>query len=392
MFFLSSTTQTLELVVGGPDGSLHYSVDWVTLSSSSATEEDIQGNVTTPGTVAIVSAPSSGQRRGIKCLSLVNQGVERCTVRVQKDSSSSESVLYPTTTLNPGDALRYESGGAGWYITRASDATAYAGRTVAFWKAGTGADTVGYHYTFSKDAGFPGAWSPGTPGLAGRITDGMAAADAGCLPIVNAASGGNYLTQVELAGTVGHFFTLFDCLWVNSGAVVTTTTGQTIGSPTLPARDINGSTNGEGCWIGLLFTAAATNAAVINNATVTYTNSAGVAGRTATLANLVGAQIPATPVIGTIVWFQLQAGDTGVRSIQTLTLGTSLVTGSVSLLIARPLATYSAVAANIGAGPFRPMDPGIRLFNGTCALIAYQASATTATTVTGSVVVQERPL
>lgn len=392
MIFLSSTTQTLELVVGGPDGSLHYSVDWVTLTSSSATEEDVQGTVTTPTTVAIVPAPAAGQRRGIKGISLVNQGVERCTVRVQKDSSSSDSVLYPTTTLNPGDALRYESGGAGWYITRASDATAYAGRTVAFFKPGTGADTVGFFYSFSKDAGFPGAWAPGTPGLAGRITDGTAAADAGCLPIVNAASGGNFITSFELTGTVPHFYQLFDILWVNSGAVVTTTTAQTVGSPTLPARDATGTTNGEGCMIGLLFTTASTNAAAIANATVSYTNSAGVAGRTATLANLVGAQIPATPVIGTIVWFQLQAGDTGVRSIQSLTLGTSLVTGTVSLLIARQLATYSAVVANVGAGPVRPMDPGIRIYNGTCAHIAYQASATTATTITGSVVVQERPL
>ena len=266
------------------------------------------------------------------------------------------------------------------------------GRVAAFWKAGTSADTVGYHYCFAKDGGFPGAWAPGTPGLAGRTTDGTTATDAGCVPIVNAATGGNYLTQFELAGTVAHFFTLFDVLWVNSGAVVTTTTGQTVNSGTLPARDLNGTTNGEGCWIGLLFTAAATNAAVISNATVTYTNSAGTGSRTATLANLVGAQIPATPTIGTIVWFQLAAGDTGVRSIQTLTLGTSLVTGSVSLLIARPLATYSAAAANIGAGPYRPMDPGIRLYNGTCALIAYQASATTATTITGSIVVQERIL
>ena len=392
MLILSSTSQTIEIVLSGGGETLHWCFSWIDANASSATEGSSEGVQTVAGTYTAVTAPGSGLRRIIKSASLVNLDAEACTVRVQKDVSSSDLVLHGDVRLNPGDALHYEDGGQGWYVTRAAAGTAYAGRTVAFWKAGTGADAVGFHYSFSKDAGFPGSWSPGTPGLAGRNTDGTTAADAGCLGIVNAATGGNYLTTFELAGTVGHFFTLIDCLWVNSGAVVTTTTGQTIGSPTLPARDLNGTTNGDGCWIGLLFTAAATNAANISNATVTYTNSDGVGSRTATLANLVGAQIPATPVIGTIVWFQLQAGDNGVRSIQTLTLGTSLVTGSVSLLIARPLATYSAVAANIGAGPFRPMDPGIRLFNGTCALIAYQASATTATTVTGSVVVQERPL
>ena len=66
-----------------------------------------------------------------------------------------------------------------------------------------------------------------------------------------------------------------DVLWVNSGLVVTTTTEQTFTTPTLPARDINGTTNGEGCMIALLFTAASTLAAAGSNLTVRYTNSKG---------------------------------------------------------------------------------------------------------------------
>ncbi len=392
MIFLSSTSQSIEIVLSGGGETLHWCFSWIDANASSATEGSSEGVQTVAGTYTAVAAPAIGLRRIVKAASLVNLDAEACTVRVQKDVSSSDFSLNGDVRLSPGDALHYEDGGLGWYVTRAADSTAYSGRTVAFFKPGTGADTVGFFYSFSKDGGFPGAWVPGTPGLAGRITDGTAAADAGCLPIANAASGGNFLTSFELTGTVAHFYQLFDILWTNSGTVVTTTTAQTVGSPTLPARDATGTTNGEGCWIGLLFTTASTNAAAIANATVSYTNSAGVAGRTATLVNAVGAQIPATPVAGTIVWFQLQAGDTGVRSIQSLTLGTSLVTGTVSLLIARQLATYSAVVANVGAGPVRPMDPGVRIYNGTCAHIAYQASATTATTITGSVVVQERPL
>lgn len=344
------------------------------------------------GDFDLAPSPAASTQRLVKSCSIANvDSASKATVSVFYSVSGSPREVT-RAVLSYGDTLHYEDGGRGWYVTRATDGTAYAGRIAAFYKTGTGADTVGYHYCFSKDGGFPGAWAPGTPGLGGRTTDGTTSTDAGCVPIVNAASGGNYATSFELTGTVAHFYQLFDILWVNSGAVVTTTTGQTVNSGTLPARDANGTTNGEGCVIGLLFTAAATNAAVINNATVTYTNSAGTGSRTATLANLVGAQIPATPAIGTIVWFQLAAGDTGVRSIQTLTLGTSLATGSVSLLIARPLATYSSPIANIGAGPARPMDPGIRIYNGTCAHIAYQASATTATTITGSLVVQERAL
>lgn len=392
MITLSSTTQSLEIVLSGSDGALHWAFAWVDWTPSSATPDSNEGVMTTIGTLTTVAAPSSGFRRLIKAASLVNRDPTPCTVRVQKDDSSSEAHLHGEVTLRENDGLFYEDGGRGWYVSRASDGEDYSGRSVAFFKVGTAADTVGYFYCHSKDSGFPGAWAPGTPGLGGRTTDGTTSADAGCLIVPNAATGGNFLTAFELSSTVAQFYSLIDVLWCNSGTVVTTTTGQTVNSGTLPARDANGTTDGEGCVIGLLFTSASTNAAVISNSTVTYTNSDGTGGRTAKLANLVGAQIPVSPTVGTIVWFQLAVGDKGVRSIQTLTLGTSLVTGAVSLLIARQVATYSSVVANVGNGPRQPMEPGIRLFDGSCLLLCYQAAATTATTVAGSITVQERPL
>lgn len=391
MIILSSTTHDV-VVHPLSDSDLDCVASWVDMTASATTEGSTQDTLTVSGAASVVGSPAASTKRVLKSLSVANKDVAPVDLHVDFSlGGGTVFVLHPTITLHAGDSLHYEDG-RGWYVVRATDANNYAGRSVAFFKVGTAADTVGYFYCHAKDSGFPGAWAPGTPGLAGRTTDGTASADAGALVIPNAATGGNYLTSFELASTVAQFFQLIDILWVNSGIVVTTTTAQTVNSVTLPARDANGTTNGEGCLIGLLFTAAATNAAVINNATVSYTNSAGTAGRTATLANLVGAQIPATPTIGTIVWFQLAAGDEGVRSIQSITLGTSLVTGSVSLVIARQLATYSSVVANVGNGPQRPMDPGIRLHNGVCAVLCYQASATTATTVSGSVTVQERAL
>jgi hypothetical protein len=152
---------------------------------------------------------------------------------------------------------------------------------------------------------------------------------------------------------------------------------------------VNGTTNGEGCMIGMLTTTANTNAAVISNSTVSYTNSDGTAGRTATLSAIVGSQIPATPVIGTIVWFNLQAGDKGVRSIQSITLGTSLGAGAVSLLIARDIASIGTSIANVQTTR-KLSDPGVRLWNGTCLLHCVLASATTATFFNGELTVQEK--
>jgi hypothetical protein len=266
----------------------------------------------------------------------------------------------------------------------------YNGSTIAFMKSGTAADTAGYWYCTSKDGGFPGAWAPGTPGVNGRNTDGTTSTDNGCIPIKNPSVGANYLTELVMAASVNHSHLFFDCLWVNSGITVTTTTAQTVTmASALPPRDINGTTNGEGCMIAMLTTTANTNAAVISNTTVTYTNSDGVGSRTATLSAIAGSQIPVSPVIGTIVWFNLQAGDKGVQSIQAITLGTSLGAGAVSFMIARDVASIGTTIVNVPA--YRKIsDPGVRLYNGTCLLHCVLASATTATFFNGEVTIQEK--
>jgi hypothetical protein len=128
---------------------------------------------------------------------------------------------------------------------------------------------------------------------------------------------------------------------------------------------------------------------VISNSTVSYTNSDGTAGRTAILTAIAGAQIPATAVVGTVVFFGLQAGDKGVRSIQSVTLGTSLVTGTISMMITRQVAMVGNPIV-IVPGTKIIGEPGIRLYNGTCILHAFMASATTATVFHGELVIQEK--
>ncbi len=393
MLLLVSTSESWE-VVTDTTNQIDYTWSAVDMTSAAFTPVAGDGVITTATTTTIVAAPGASTQRQVKHLSFRNVGFTSAGVTVQRDSGTPRTAFR--ATLLVGESLHYLDG-YGWKVFDASgreklpsESTGYWGRAYPLWKPGTAADTIGYWYCFAKDGGFPGAWSPGAPGINGRTTDGTTAADAGCVPIQTPALGTNYLTTVSLSATVAQWFMLVDVLWVNTGITVTTTTAQAITTPAFPARCADGTANGEGLMIGLLFTAAATNAAVINNATVSYTNQAGTAGRTATLANLVGAQIPATPVIGTIVWFRLDAGDTGVRSIQSISLGTSLVTGTVSLLVARPLWSQPVLVANVGAHPQPPVNPGVRLYNGTCALVCYQASATTATTMAGTLTVMER--
>lgn len=352
-------------------------------------------HITTATTTTVVPSPGSGVQRNIKHLNITNDHASvACVVTIEHTDGTTAEELISVTLLSgenmvlgeDGRWTHYDANGA---VYPPAGKGAYDGYPVIFMKSGTAADTVGYWYCTSKDAGFPGAWAPGTPGINGRITDGTTSGDFGCIPIRNPATGSNYLTELTMGASINHSHLFFDVLWVNSGIVVTTTTAQSITTPTLPARDVNGTTNGEGCMIAMLTTTANTNAAVISNSTVSYTNSDGTSGRTATLTAIAGSQIPATPVIGTIVWFNLQAGDRGVRSIESITLNTSLGAGAVSLMICRDLANIGTSLVNVQFTR-KLSEPGVRLYNGTCMLHCVLASATTATFFNGEVVIQEK--
>lgn len=395
MLILASTSDIIRVITGSASQiEVHASyADW---NGTTVTPGRSNTIITTATTTTVVASPGSGVQRNVRHLNVTNDHASASCVVSVEHSDGTTIVELMSFVLLPGENMIFGEEGR-WAHRDANGAEyppagkgAFNGFSTSFMKSGTASDAIGYWYCTSKDAGFPGAWSPGTPGINGRVTDGTnVSTDGGCVLINNPAVGANYLTEVTMTASVNHSNLFFDCLWVNTGIVVTTTTAQAIVTPTLPARDINGTTNGEGCMIGLLFTAAATNAALITNTTVSYTNSDGVAGRTATLQNLVGACIPATPVIGTIVWFSMQAGDKGVRSIENITLGTSLVTGSVSLMICRDLATIGTAVVYVPTT--RTLSaPGVRLYNGTCALHCAQTSATTVTFFNGELVVQEK--
>lgn len=395
MLLLTSTSDILRVTTGTATSTIEVHASYVDNASGTITPGRTNTRITTATTTTVVSSPGAATQRNVKGLYITNNSSgTTCLVGVEHyDGTNSVEIMQ--FNLLPGENMTFNEDG-GWRHRDANGAEypptglgAYNGRSVTFMKTGTAADAIGYWYCTSKDAGFPGAWAVGTPGVNGRVTDGTTSTDNGCLVIANPSTGGNYVTEVIMGTSVIHQNLFFDVLWVNSGLVVTTTTAQAITTPTLPARDVNGSTNGEGCMIAMLFTAAATNAAVITNTTVSYTNSDGTAGRTATLSAIVGSQIPATPVIGTLIWFNLQAGDKGVRSIQSVTLGTSLVTGSISLMITRDIATIGTTIANVSATRTMP-SPGVRIYNGSCTLHCNLASATTATFYSGELTVMER--
>lgn len=243
-----------------------------------------------------------------------------------------------------------------------------------FLKVGATMEAAGVLHSFLYTAGVPGAGVAPTPGLAGAALTTYA----GQIPFTNPVSGNSYLARFAAsAGVVGGAI-LYDRLWHNSGFTITTTTAQTVNSAAWPARDNNGLTDGDGVLVALEVSTVTGNGGAITNTTMSYTNQDGTAGRTATIASF-----PATAVAGTFVPFALQAGDTGIRSIQSLTLGTTYVSGTVHLVAYRELAWVDIKEANVGDAVDAVTGGFPRLYDNTVPCLLWLPSATTAITLQG---------
>lgn len=208
-----------------------------------------------------------------------------------------------------------------------------AGRTNQFMKAAI-TTAVGFWYVYFRSAGMPGTagTAPTTTGTA------LSRTSPGAIPIP-APSATSYISSFEGTNTVGGTLLLADRLVEFGGLSGIVTTAQNVSALALPARATT-ATDVE-LWLEIYTLAGATASATV---TASYTNQAGTAGRTATLIG--GIPASGTP-INRSYQFALQAGDTGVQSVQSLTLGTSTGTaGNIGLVLRRSLLFGMFVAGN----------------------------------------------
>lgn len=120
-----------------------------------------------------------------------------------------------------------------------------------------------------------------------------------------------------------------------SGLSGTSIVSQAINSVVLPTRAGNG--DGNEMWVEVYTTLGATTRVL----TITYTNSAGVPGRTATVT------IPATARATTAYRVSLQSGDIGVESIQSAILsGSTGTAGNFGIVLAKRIASLAGILAN----------------------------------------------
>lgn len=253
------------------------------------------------------------------------------------------------------------------------------GPPTLFGKAALTAEAIGTGVTCWYEPGLIGAGAAPTGGLNGVVFTGPSVT--GQIPMPAAVAGKT--TSIERfslvhAGGIGSVW-LIDRMWGNV-PVVTTTGAQAVTSPAWPARDISASTNGAGVYLTLEVSATTGNAGAITNTTASYTNSAGTAGRTATLSSA-----PITALTGTWLPFNLQAGDLGVRSVQSITLGTSYVSGAVHLIAFRYITDLPVPLTATGYASAFPGNGLPTVWDASVLQLVYWPSSTTVGTVAGSV-------
>lgn len=203
-------------------------------------------------------------------------------------------------------------------VTRASANNPPGNTTAAIWTGPTG---------------YPSGGAAPSSGVGGDVPT---KATAGALPFVNPASGNTYLGRgvVRQAAFVPQNYVscvLYDRLWHNSGISSTLTSGQTITSVALTRPNANGD-SAEAWWQVYVLMGAGTP-----TVTLAYTNQVGTTRTTGTSGALSTAM-----TIDRTGPFQLDLGDTGVRSIQTWTASATFTSGTIGLVIRRQVACLIA--------------------------------------------------
>jgi hypothetical protein len=202
-------------------------------------------------------------------------------------------------------------------------------------------------FSVFAQAGIPGVGALAAVNSANGVvpTDAVAG-----FPPILFSTGTGYLTKVEFGNSVACRLSLFDMVYkagtyaYNSGT--TNLSAQPAISSRCPDYPGSGTDFGVGMEIWCEVVTAHTSATAWQ-IQVTYTNQAGVAGRTSVISV---AQAAAALTVGKMFILTLQAGDTGVQKIESVIVTTgSAAAGTVNILIMRPLWTSGRVmVANDG--------------------------------------------
>ena len=239
----------------------------------------------------------------------------------------------------------------------------------------TTAHTAGLWYSLMRGGGNPAAdtiLGTGTNLAFQALSDAVATASGiphggnvgGYKVLLNAAA------QTAAATTAPCVLMLVDILGFYPVTTVTTTGAQTLNNTvTLPRY-----TNGAG--VQAFLTPSTVMGAATPNITLNYTNSAGTAGKATPATLPIGNTAAAVTSIvhsGTGTgkygpFIPLAAGDAGIRSVQSINLSASYVSGVLNLVLCKPIMTLPITTLGVTAerdlvNQFASMP---RIYDGAC--------------------------
>lgn len=221
--------------------------------------------------------------------------------------------------------------------------TSATAQNIPIQKTAVTSEGSGTFFDLFYTTGFPGAGATPTAASSGGTS--YTVATAGAIPF-NAPSGSQqtYISAFNISCTQTSNIFLIDRLWACSGLATALSATTTVTGMTNISRYNSGV--GAEIWYVCLTAPASGGSGII---TVSYTNSLGVSGRTCTIT--LGAGTP-PPTAGQCYVGSLQAGDTGVQSIQSATNTTNSFSGGTHGLL---------VAKRIFSAPISPSVSGIAI-------------------------------
>lgn len=258
---------------------------------------------------------------------------------------------------------------------------------------GTTAHTAGTWYLLSGTGGNPGASTilgTGTDAAFQQLLDTTATAGG----IQHGGDVTSFKTIVNAsafsaaATTMPAVFMLVDMLGFYPLTNATSTAAQTLtNGVALPARDRTGTTNGVG--VQAILVPSTVMGAGTPTVTLTYTNQAGTGSRTTPSS-------PALPTLNTTApvtqiaysgtgagkygpFIPLQAGDTGIRSVQSIQFSATRTSGVLNLVMVRPLLTLPMTTIGVACERdlLNQLPSLPRVYNGAClAWMMYAGAAT----------------
>jgi len=250
----------------------------------------------------------------------------------------------------------------------------------SFFKSGSAPEANGVWHDLWPGGGYPaaggnGAAGSGTPGSGGTA---LTLADGSLVKWANTSPDTKHLLTFGAVASQDCTLMLYDRLVSVALGAITSTGSKNVGSAALP-RYSGAASIGVEVWAQVT-TVTATSAPVMH--LLTYTDQDGNTGNVGGNLTFPAAATNVDALVGP---FPLAAGDTGVRSVETVNVDTaSGGSGAVNIVLLKPLAYLPLVANTWGEREFLSMLPSLpRLFDGHTLGIAMLATGTTATNVWG---------